>query len=294
MSQTEPKVQWELMLPHEMQAALARCPTALVPLGTLEWHGVQSALGLDALKAHALCVQAARQGGGVVLPPLYGGVGGVDEPYTVVMEPEEEINSRLLAPWLEQLLAELKRVGFRAVIVLTGHYGAAQQIAVRETAVRQMQRLAIPILGTPEYFLALDGGYLGDHGGPFETSLLMALQPDLVDVSRLEGDPPYQGISGDPKRHASVELGERLVRVMVDRLARLAQRMPQWDAAQRRGFLRAEQALVSHQLERGGEEGDIWAAWGDVARLAPYAQLLVDERFAAVLSLVGGLGGPGQ
>ena len=53
------KVQWELMRPHEIEAAMAGCPTAFVPLGTLEWHGLQNALGLDALKAHALCVRAA-------------------------------------------------------------------------------------------------------------------------------------------------------------------------------------------------------------------------------------------
>ena len=289
MPQTEPQVQWELMLPHEMQAALESCPTAFVPLGTLEWHGVQNALGLDALKAHALCLRAARRGGGVVLPPLFGGVGGVDQPYTVVMEPEPTFCSLLLEPWLGQLLAELKRVGFRAAIVLTGHYGASQQMTVRETAVREMQRLAIPILGTPEYFLALDHGYLGDHGGPFETSLMMALRPELVDLSRLEGKPPYQGISGDPRRDGSAELGERLVEVMVDRLARLAQRMPQWDAEQRRGFLRAEQALTNYQLERGGEEGDVWAAWRQVAQVAAYGPLLVEERFSEIVQLVRGL-----
>lgn len=33
-----PRVQYELMLPHELEARMAACPTALVPLGTLEWH----------------------------------------------------------------------------------------------------------------------------------------------------------------------------------------------------------------------------------------------------------------
>lgn len=281
------KVQWERMLPHEMEEALAACPTAFVPLGTLEWHGVQNALGLDALKAHALCVRAAQAGGGVVLPPLYGGVGGVDQPYTVVMEAEPTLVSRLLEPWLVSLCMELKRIGFRAIVFCTGHYGASQQMVVRETAVRQAQRLDLPILGTPEYFLALDAGYVGDHGGTFETSLMLELMPELVDLDRLQGEPPYQGIGGgDAKRQSTRELGQRFCAVICGRLARLAGRMPAWDAAQRQAFLRAEQALVSLQLELAGRTGSEWAAWRQVTHFAPYGQLLAAERFADIEALV--------
>ena len=103
MTDSPTKVQYELMLPHELEAAMAACPTAFVPLGTLEWHGVQNALGLDAVKAHALCARAAREYGGVVLPALFGGVGGVDQPHTIVMESEPTLASHLLEPWLVSL-----------------------------------------------------------------------------------------------------------------------------------------------------------------------------------------------
>jgi len=280
------KVQWELMLPHEMDASLAECPTAFVPLGTLEWHGFQNALGLDALKAHALCVRTARTSGGVVLPPLYGGMGGVSEPHTVVMEPEDSVRSCIVEPWVRALLSELKRNGFKAAIVLTGHYGASQQMMVRETAVRETQRLGIPVLGTPEYFLAMDAGYMGDHGGRFETSLLMALRPELVDISQLTGDPPYKGIGGgDPQRESSAEEGERVSAAIVERLATLARRMPQWDAATVGAFLRAEQALVSDQLERSARDGNVWAAWRDLSRYVPYGELLAAERFEEIRRL---------
>lgn len=285
------KVQFELMLPHEMDAAMASRPTAFVPLGTLEWHGVQNALGLDALKAHALCVRAARKGGGVVLPPLFGGVGGVDQPHTVIMEPEPTFHSCLLQPWLSVLCRELKRLGFRAIVMLTGHYGASQQMTVREAAVRESQRLAVPILGTPEYWLALDHGYMGDHGGPWETSLLMALIPGLTDLSKLEGQPPYQGVSGNPRDDSTVAKGEACAQVMVDRLAALARRMPTWDDEKRAAFIRAEQALVSHQLEKGGREENVWAAWGDLKPLISYPELLVEERFEQILELVDALAG---
>src|SRR5690606_7283502 len=74
--QARERVQWERMLPAEFHAAVAALPVVFLPLGTVEWHGEHNALGLDSLKAHALCVRAARRaGGGVVHPPLYGGMG---------------------------------------------------------------------------------------------------------------------------------------------------------------------------------------------------------------------------
>lgn len=289
MSDSLAKVQYELMLPFELEAAMERCPTAFLPIGTLEWHGRQNALGLDAVKAHALCVHAARRYAGVVLPPLFGGVGGVDQPHTVVMEPEPTMTSHLLEPWLGALCSELVRNGFRAIIILTGHYGASQQMIVRETAIRQMQRLDVPILGTPEYILALDAGYIGDHGGAFETSLMMALLPELVDLDLLEGEPPYQGIGGgDARRDSSTELGQRLCDVMIQRLGTLALNMPAWDEDQRRAFLRAEQAFLNHQLEFAGRTGDVWAAWRDFGYWAPYGELLAQGKFEEIRALFAG------
>lgn len=220
-------------------------------------------------------------------PPLFGGVGGVDEPYTVVMDVEPTFTSALLEPWIMRLCEELKRIGFQAIIILTGHYGASQQMIVREVAVRQMQRLDIPILGTPEYFLAMDVGYTGDHGGAFETSLMMELMPELVDINQLEGDPPYKGIGGgDARRDSNRELGARFADTIVERLARLAGRMPQWDELTRRRFLRAEQALVSQQLEAGGRAGDVWAAWLNMAPMLDYGRMVADEQFEDIETLV--------
>jgi creatinine amidohydrolase len=62
--------QFEEMFPWELAQALTEAPIGYLPLGTLEWYGEHSAVGLDALKARALCVEAAQQSGGVVLPPL--------------------------------------------------------------------------------------------------------------------------------------------------------------------------------------------------------------------------------
>lgn len=283
------RVQWELMLPAEFRAAQAALPVCFLPLGTVEWHGEHNALGLDALKVHALCCRAAlAAGGGVVHPPLYGGMGGLDKPATVVMEPELAWENYLLRPWLEQMLYEFHRQGFRAVIMLTGHYGHNQQIVVRETAARMTERLQIPVLGTPEYWLAHDVGYLGDHAGIGETSLLWHLQPDLVALDRIGNDPDY-GADNRIRDGASPELGQRYADWIVARLAALAQQMPSWDAATRDQFVAAERALVRAQVA-GWRQQNPWAAWARLREHPHYGEWLVAGKFDEIIRMAEALG----
>ncbi|MEZ4735300.1 MAG: creatininase family protein [Caldilineaceae bacterium] len=284
------KIQWERMLPAEFRAAMSALPVVFLPLGTVEWHGEHNALGLDALKAHELCVRAAhRAGGGIVHPPLYGGMGGLDKPATVVMEGEHAWENYLLRPWLEKLCSEFYRIGFKAAILLTGHYGHNQQIVVRETAARMAERLQIPILGLPEYWLAHDLGYGGDHAGIGETSLLWHLHPDLVAMARIRTDPDY-GRDGRIEQGASPALGQRYATLIIERLAQLARAMPRWSTEQVAAGIRADRALVSAQI-RGWRTDHPWAAWRKIGsgQVTDYGRLLVEERFAEIEELAGQL-----
>ena len=71
------KVQFEEMFPWEFAQAIAKAPICYLPLGVLEWHGEHNAVGLDAIKAHAICVRAAQKSGGIVVPALYLRFGSV-------------------------------------------------------------------------------------------------------------------------------------------------------------------------------------------------------------------------
>jgi creatinine amidohydrolase len=283
------EVRLEFLHPKELEEAKAACGTIFQPLGTIEWHGVHNVLGVDAVKAHALCLRAARKGGGVVAPPLFGGVGGLNQPHTFIMDPEDDVFSKHLRPWLEQLCREMARDGFRAIVILTGHYGAAQQIVVRETAVRMSRALAIPVLGTPEYWLALDEGYTGDHAAWGETSLMMHLFPNTVDLTRL-GNPPYQGVGGRDPQESSAEDGRRITEAIVSRLATLAQKMPTWNYETLDRFVDAEAALVAKQLSAPRGRKQIWTAWSNVASaMRDYGKQLAEGRFDEIKTAVAKL-----
>jgi creatinine amidohydrolase len=271
--------QWERMLPHEYRRAFDALPVCFLPLGTVEWHGEHDALGLDSLKAHALCLRAAAlAGGGIVHPPHYGGIGGLDKPATVIVEPEMAWDTTMLRTWLERLCTEFHRLGFGGIVMLTGHYGHNQQIAVRETAVRMSQRLRIPVLGTPEYFLAHDAGYLGDHAGVGETSLLMHLHPELVDLKLEDGE--FHAAA------SSSEIGAKYAQVICTRLAAFAKAMPSLDGAQLDGFIAAESAMVSVQT-RLWREHSPWRAWQNLNQRKQfgYGAALARLEFATIKDL---------
>jgi len=180
----------------------------------------------------------------------------------------------------------MHRLGFRAILMLTGHYGHNQQIVVRETAARMSERLQIPVFGSPEYWLALDLGYLGDHAGIGETSLLWHLAPELVRIERIREDPDY-GKTDAIEKGASPELGQRYAEIIVERLARLATAMPSWDEETLAAFVRAERALVSAQV-KGWRTEHAWAAWRRLQEsgITAYGSLLVEERFAEIERLL--------
>jgi creatinine amidohydrolase len=273
------------MLPQEFRQSFDKLPTVFLPLGTVEWHGEHDALGLDALKAHALCVRAANQSGGIVHPPLYGGMGGLDKPSTIKMEAEHSWENYLLRPWLEKMTSECHRLGFEAIIMITGHYGHNQQIVVREVAIRMSERLQIPVLGIPEYWLALDAGYLGDHAGIGETSLLWHLEPDLVAIDRIRNDPDY-GKNDRIEKGSSPELGRTYAELIIDRLACLAIAMPKWAAEKRAKFVTAERSILSAQIQ-GWRLQHPWAAWQNIhlEAVKQYGQLLVEEKFDQIVEL---------
>jgi len=159
-------------------------------------------------------------------------------------------------------------------------------MVVRDLAVRLSRSLGVPVLGTPEYFLALDVGYRGDHAAWGETSLMLYLDPESVDLTQL-GNPPHQGVGGRDPREATRADGEKLAETIVGRLARLAPRMPKWDRATLEQFIQAEAALVNRQLALAASEKLIWAGWRNIGKgaLSDYGRLLAEEKFAEIANL---------
>jgi len=216
------KLGYEELFPHEMEEIMAKTPIAYLPLGTLEWHGPHLALGNDAIKAHEICLRVAGKVGGVVIPPTFWAIGGMPHPWTM------RFDADLMEKLFYAIFEQLSHVGFRVIIALTGHYDMRQFYTLKKAACDFMYKSNVLICPIAEIELAWDKGYHGDHAGKWETSILWALRPDLVDMNRLDKDlnKPLEGVSGeDPRVHASKQLGEEIVNVIVDRLVQVARRL---------------------------------------------------------------------
>jgi creatinine amidohydrolase len=190
-------VRAELLLPHELEAAVASHPVAYLPLGSLEFHGAHLPIGLDALTAHGICLRAASRAGGIVFPPLYQGTGGghTRYPWTVMMKSGEELRELI---W--QSLQRLQDFGFKVAVVITGHF-ADEQLALiddignswRSDSSNAMRVLSLAVNRCE------DSPIEPDHAGVFETSLLAAMSPELVQIDRLPllADNPAMDPGGD-------------------------------------------------------------------------------------------------
>ncbi|MFH1569920.1 MAG: creatininase family protein [Gemmatimonadota bacterium] len=217
-----PEVRWERMLRHELEAAFERCPAVYFAYGLCEPHGPQNALGLDALKAHGILVKLAREHGGIVAPPDFWHVHELQGYGTWAHQWVGELRPWLTAvpPWVHfksvcYQLRAAEVLGFRVALLLTGHYGPNWQ-DLKSLLDRLQPYLRMRLYGLPDFEVnqpGFDGdGAAGDHAGKVETSLLWALEPECVDVSRIEevGERPFFAMGPDAAR-ASRAIGERMV-----------------------------------------------------------------------------------
>jgi creatinine amidohydrolase len=226
------EVRWERMFKDQLELRFAECPVLYLTYGLCEPHGPQNAVGLDSLKAHAVAVAAASLHGGIVAPPDYWHiheVGGYARwGYRHVGEERTWLTS--LPPWqhFKNVLYQVRAadaLGFKAVLLLTGHYGP------NWIDLKTLVELVQPAVGARLYalpdFEANEPGFegaTGDHAGKVETSLLWALEPQCVDVSRLP--PPDErgahfAMGADADR-ADRREGERMVSDEVRWLGRKA------------------------------------------------------------------------
>lgn len=216
------EVRWERMFPDELEAAFAACPVVYFAYGLCEPHGPQCTLGLDALKAHALACCAAKAHGGIVAPPDYWHIHETTTYATWAAKNVGEPPRTWLTcvpPWqhFKNVCYHVRTadaLGFEAAIFLTGHYGPNWKDLKTLLALMQ-PHVGVRLYGLPDFEANQPGfnGSSGDHAGKVETSLLWALEPDCVDMSRLPApDAPGPHFAMGPNAFESNRrIGERMV-----------------------------------------------------------------------------------
>jgi len=212
-----PSVQMQFMRPDQLEAAAREFPVVYVPFGLIEWHGRHLPLGNDALKAHGILVKTAEHFGGVVYPPVYFHNG---------------FDQKMFVPVLTELFERLKKTGFRVIIGVSGHNVRGQIDMINQALKPVTADGTVAGVGLWEITLSKSQESGSDHAAKWETSNMMFLYPELVDMSTLGTDPlapnmkPPDGIGGlDPRKHASPEIGRRNIELAAEAIGKKAREL---------------------------------------------------------------------
>ena len=180
-----------------------------LPLGATEQHGRHMAMNVDVVLPTGVAEQVAKQVGGLVAPTIaYGNRsqprtgGGPAFPGTI------NITAHTFSLLVKDVICDLHRQKVRRIVVLNGHYenigpsiegielaldahrprrhaGGSDDPAHRSLGIGARRTLA----------KVFPDGYPGielEHASVIETSMMLALRPELVDLGKALHDGPAQ------------------------------------------------------------------------------------------------------
>ncbi len=243
-------MRYEMMLPYQIRTAIEEHWPVVLPLGVLEYHGEHLAVGMDTLAVTRSVERLEQEMDLVILPAFYYGAG------SYAVEPPEsngtvQVESEHLVPVARDLFRSLLRIGFRNIHFFIHHQsenfvqGMPTDLAFK-TGARQAifefieqergegwwgddsmssyyaehERGADPfnwIRGHPLMDSEIIGQFAFDHAGKGETSLMMELCPEGVEMDRLSTDKWYL----ESAAQASAGFGEMGARLVLERMRKL-------------------------------------------------------------------------
>lgn len=238
---------------YEARLKADRGTVILLPVGALEQHGHHMSMNVDVLLPVAVCRRVAERVGALVAPALQYGYksqqksgGGNHYPGTT------SLDGATVTGTVRDIIRELARHGVRNLAILNGHFENSMflvegiDLALRDLRGAGIDDFRVMMLsywdfvGDPAIIARLyPEGFDGwdiEHGGLFETSLMLALHPGLVDMNRVVDHPPatfppYDMFPPDPARtpepgtlssagNASAEKGELILDVCVEGISK--------------------------------------------------------------------------
>jgi len=233
----------------EIADAATRYALALLPTGSLEYHGPHNPLGTDSIIISGIAERVAARAGALLFPT----VRFTNCPaHTAHFRGTLTIRPEVMTLYFEDILRSILHLGFRKVFVLNGHDGniGPARGAVSSVA-HEFPDAALMFASWWEFvsgeemkqlglFHQSNGGH--GHGGPLETSVVAAFRPDLVRLDKAhdlpeppdfaDGRPYYlekdsaEGWPGYSGRvsEASPERGRKVVELSENRIVKLIEK----------------------------------------------------------------------
>lgn len=191
----------------ELEAFLREHDSVIVPVGSTEQHGPHAPLLTDALVPTEVARRVAPRIGALVAPPVNYSLSYPHVGFTGVVH----LRISTFTTLIEDLCASLATVGFQRIVFLNGHYDNTYAIAYAcASAAERMPAgtQAFPINYwdgmTPTEASEFFDPSTGLHANRGETSAILAIDPDLVDMDAANAEmPPFPPVSNPAPVHTA-------------------------------------------------------------------------------------------
>ncbi|WP_363753831.1 creatininase family protein [Sphingobium sp. LSP13-1-1.1] len=176
-------------MPSSAFQALPANTIAILPVGAIEQHGPHLPVYVDSCINEGLLSQALSEAPAelpVVALPIQS-VGKSDE--HLAFPGTLSLPASVLTDLLLELGRSVRRAGIRRLVLLNSHGGQPQIMDIVARTLRVelgmfVVNAAWSKMGMPPGLFSAEECAHGIHGGEIETSLMLHLRPDLVDMAK--------------------------------------------------------------------------------------------------------------
>src|SRR5271167_2092044 len=186
-----PEVEWRRLRADQLRELARQDAIVILPIAALEQHGPHLPVEVDSRLGEEVAVRTARKAvargqAAVVLPVLWTGISEHHMSFSGTITLDFAVFSALV----EGVVRSVLRDGFKRVLLLNAHGG--NENALRTITDDLTPNLGVPIVQFTYWYAAAvaiakiletQGGL--QHACEAETSMMMAIRPDLVAVDRI-------------------------------------------------------------------------------------------------------------
>jgi len=164
------------MSDHEIRSFKNKVQQVLVPVGSLEQHGEHLPVSTDSIIVERLAHVVSKRIPSLVLPTITYGVSFEHKPLFNI-----SLTNSTLSSVLNEICVSLCENGFTRIVIINGHHG---NMGLLQYISQNVERTTSDVcsIHTINYWQLLDREF--DHAGFVETSLMLAINPDIVNMGK--------------------------------------------------------------------------------------------------------------
>ncbi len=258
------KVFLQEMTYNEVASKIEESAIVIIPVGSVEQHGLHLPLGTDLFIALEISRRVAEKTGSVVAPALWAGFSKEHMGFKGTISLERETLIRVM----HDVAKSLSYHGFKKIVVLNAHGGNDAPLRSAVLDINLDSDVKVLYIGPDELFSFLPPELRSEleekmdlHAGVFETSIINLIRPDLVRRERksrpnvkFEGFPSFalELIKETPSLKASIFLSllARFDEISDNGVFTLADPLNHWDEHMTENVLEEVSRKIAEIIEK--------------------------------------------